>query len=53
MGKIKILFKETFFLTKKHKTYLLLPLLLFLVLLSLIIYHVGPKVVITFIYAGV
>jgi hypothetical protein len=53
MNKLKILFKEMFFMVRKHKMYALLPLLFVLILLALIVYHVGPSIVITFIYAGV
>ena len=40
-------------LVAAHKLYFLAPVLICLVLLSLLVYYVGPTVVITFIYAGV
>lgn len=51
--KLKILTKETFFMLKKHKMYVLAPLFLVMIFLALLVYHVGPAVVISFIYAGV
>ncbi len=40
-------------LVREHKLYFMAPVLITLVLLSMLVYYVGPSVVITFIYAGV
>ena len=45
--------RELLALVAEHRLYFLAPLLLSLVALSILVYHVGPTVVITFIYAGV
>lgn len=45
--------KEMWLLVREHKLYFLAPVLVMLVALSLLVYYVGPSVVITFIYAGV
>jgi hypothetical protein len=53
MLKITYILKETFYLIKKHKIYFLAPIFLLLVLLTAIVFYVGPSVVISFIYAGI
>ena len=53
MLKITYILKEAFYLVKKHKIYFLAPILLLLVLLTLIVFYVGPSVVVSFIYAGI
>jgi hypothetical protein len=45
--------KEMLLMVREHKLYFLSPLLLTLVALSVLVYYVGPTVIITFIYAGV
>jgi hypothetical protein len=45
--------REMLSLISAHKLYFLAPILLTLVFLSVLVYYVGPTVVITFIYAGV
>ena len=45
--------REMLGLILAHKLYFLAPVLVCLVLLSMLVYYVGPTVVITFIYAGV
>lgn len=40
-------------LVREHKLYFMAPVLITLVCLSMLVYYVGPTVVITFIYAGV
>lgn len=40
-------------LIKENKVYFLAPLMVALGLVSLLCYYVGPKIIITFIYAGV
>jgi len=53
MGKISYMFKEMFFLIKKHKLYFIMPILIVLVLLAILVYYIGPAAVISFIYAGI
>lgn len=40
-------------LVSENKLYFLAPFMMLLVSLSVLVYYVGPTVVITFIYAGV
>ena len=40
-------------LVREQKLYFLVPLFVLLACLSLLVYYVGPTVVLTFIYAGV
>jgi len=51
--KMRAMYGETFLLIRKHKYYFLAPLFLLLILIALIVYHIGPSVIIAFIYAGV
>jgi len=53
MIKILYILKETFYMVKKHKIYFLAPLLIILALLALIVFYIGPHVIIAFIYAGI
>ncbi len=50
---VKRMMHEMLLLLREHKLYFLAPLLLTLVGLSVLVYYVGPTVVLTFIYAGV
>ena len=45
--------REMLALVREHKLWFLAPLLFLLVSLSVLVYYVGPTVVLTFIYAGV
>lgn len=40
-------------LIKKHKLSFLAPLLLILAFLAILVYYIGPAVIVSFIYAGV
>ena len=51
--KLLMLLKEMLHLVRRHKLYVLMPLLLLLILLALLAFYVGPGVVVTFIYSGV
>ncbi|MCX5792306.1 MAG: hypothetical protein NTY45_08865 [Elusimicrobia bacterium] len=53
MKKIVLIIRESLALVRKHKIYFLLPLLLSLSLLALLAFHVGPGIVVSFIYAGI
>lgn len=53
LAKTKYIFKEVFFLIRKHKVYFLAPLFIVLALLAFLIYYIGPTIMVSFIYAGV
>ncbi|MDD5629594.1 MAG: DUF5989 family protein [Elusimicrobia bacterium] len=53
MNKLVLILKECFHLIRRHKLYFLMPLLITLALLGLLIYQLGPTVVISFVYAGI
>lgn len=56
MKKFRYMFRmlgEMLELVREHKLYFMAPVLAALVLVSALVYYVGPTVVITFIYAGV
>jgi len=50
---VKHMMSEMMGLVREHKLYFMAPLLFALVSLSVLVYYVGPTVVITFIYGGV
>ncbi len=53
MEKMMLLIRESVKLVLKHKFYFLLPLLIWLAVLSLLAFQIGPGIVISFIYAGI
>lgn len=53
MTKIGYILREMLYMTRKHRLYVLLPLFMVFVLAALLIYSIGPAVIISFIYAGV
>jgi len=53
MNKISYMLIEMLHLIKKHKLYFLAPTLILLVLLAVLVFYVGPPIIISFIYAGV
>jgi hypothetical protein len=53
MNKVRYVFKEMFYLIKKHKVAFLLPILIVLILLVFLAFYIGPAIVTTFIYAGI
>ena len=56
MKKLRFMFRmmaEILNLVREHKLWFLAPLLFLLAGLSVLVYYVGPTVVLTFIYAGV
>jgi len=53
MTKIGYILKETFYMIKKYKIYFLAPILIILAFLALVVFYIGPSVIIAFIYAGV
>lgn len=53
MKKVFYIFKETFYLIKRHKMYFIAPILIVLGILAFLVYYIGPAVIVSFIYAGV
>lgn len=53
MKKILYILKEMLHMIKKEKLFFLLPIFITLALLTFLIYHIGPAIVVTFIYAGI
>ncbi len=51
--KLWFLLRETFRFLRRHRRFVLAPLLLLLVLVALVAFYVGPGAVVTFIYAGI
>lgn len=53
MGRIRLIFRETFRLIRRHKVYFLAPILIILAMIALMVYSVGPAVFVAFLYAGI
>jgi hypothetical protein len=53
MRKVLYMLGQTWQLIREHKLYFLMPLLLCLCALAVLVFHLGPAIVISFIYAGV
>ncbi|HPG73004.1 MAG TPA: hypothetical protein PLM49_01850 [Bacteroidales bacterium] len=53
MRKVKYILKQMWFLIRKHKLSFMAPLLLILAFLAILVYYIGPAVIVSFIYAGV
>ncbi len=53
MGKIQYIFKELFYLIRRHKMYFFAPIFLVLGLLAFLVYYIGPAAIVSFIYAGI
>lgn len=51
--KMGYIFKELFFMIRKHKFYFLSPLFIMLAVLSFLVFYIGPSIIVSFIYAGV
>ncbi len=51
--KVGFILKEMWYMIRRHKMYLLAPVLIMLAFLAFIVYYIGPSVIISFIYAGV
>ncbi len=51
--KVAFIVREMVFMIRKHKLFLLSPILLMLAFLAFLVYYIGPSVIISFIYAGV
>jgi len=50
--KLWLLIRETLTLLRKHKMYIIVPILLMLLVLALLAFYVGPGVAVTFVYSG-
>jgi len=53
MKKIIYIIKQMLILIRKHKLSFLAPLLIILAILAILVYYIGPAVIVSFIYAGV
>lgn len=53
MKKIKFIFKEMWTLIQKRKLLFLSPILISLAVLAILVYQIGPAIIISFLYAGV
>ena len=52
MKKMAYMFREMIALIKRNKMWFFAPILLTMVVLSVLVYYIGPGVVMTFVYAG-
>ncbi len=52
MRKMLYILKECRELVRRHKLYFLMPLLFALAALSFLVFHIGPSLIVAFIYAG-
>jgi hypothetical protein len=52
MRRIYFILKEMVHLIRAHKTYVIAPILIVLVILAFFAFVLGPTAVLTFIYAG-
>ncbi len=53
MKKLWHISKEMFYLVRKHKLYFLAPVFLLFLILALLVFYIGPSVIVSFIYAGI
>ncbi len=53
MFKIGGMFREMRHLIREHRFYFLAPILISLILFAILIFKVGPGIIMTFIYAGI
>ncbi len=52
MKRLSYIFREMVAMIRRHRMYFLAPILLMLALLSFLVYHFGPAILTTFVYAG-
>lgn len=45
--------KGIWLMIKKYKLYFLLPVCLLLAVIAMLVYYVGPAIIVSFIYAGI
>lgn len=53
MEKVVYIVREMLVLIRKEKLFFLAPLMIVLAFLAFLVYHVGPAITTTFIYAGI
>jgi len=53
MRKVSYILKQMWVLINKHKLMFFAPLLIILAVLAILVYYIGPAVIVSFIYAGV
>ncbi len=53
MLKIRYLIKELMYMVKKEKLFFILPIFMALALIAFLSYHIGPAIIVSFIYAGI
>ncbi len=53
MRKIRYILRETWYLIRQHKLYFFAPMLIILGILAILVFYVGPSVIIAFMYAGI
>lgn len=52
MNKVLYLFKQMVQTIRRNKMYFFAPILLMMVALSILVYYIGPTVIVSFVYAG-
>ena len=53
MKKIRYIIQELFYLIKKEKLFFIMPIAMALALIAFLCYHIGPAIIVSFIYAGI
>ena len=53
MKKIRYIIQELFYLIKKEKLFFIMPIVMALALIAFLCYHIGPAIIVSFIYAGI
>ena len=53
MKKVSFILKQMWMLIKKNRVSFLAPLFIILAVLAILVYYIGPAVIVSFIYAGV
>ena len=53
MKKVSYILKQMWILIKTHKVSFLAPIFIILAVLAILVYYIGPAVIVSFIYAGV
>ena len=53
MSKISYILKEMGHMIKKEKMYFIAPILILFAVIAFLAYHIGPAIIISFIYAGI
>jgi hypothetical protein len=53
MRKVKYILKQMFILIQRRNIKILIPVFIILAFLAILVYYVGPAVIVSFIYAGI